>query len=413
MDFYFRRIATLILKNLRDELTDEERQKLQTWVNSSPENKKLYAELTNEESLRMALQEFYESDENIWNKILQRVEVEKTAAPVRKIRPWRYVTAASVAILIAAGAFWWYNKSSSNIIAKVTPTPAAVKLEDIKPPSGNNSTLTLGDGSIIILDSTGNGTLARQGNSTVFKNEGVLQYSFSENIAKNNTLPAFNTLRTKRGGQQKVLLPDGSAITLNTESTITYPTFFASNERRVKISGEVAFEIKSIPSEDSQDKLPFIVEIFSSDGKYLGEVEVLGTHFAINAYDDEAVVKTTLAEGSVSMHNKDQQSIKLVPGQQAQLSATGNLKIIKDADVEAALAFTKNEFLFRGADVETIFREVCRWYPISVSYPNGKPKDKLTGTISRNLDLAQLLSIFSDSEIKFKLEDGNKLIVTP
>lgn len=410
MAVFFQRIATLILKNLRDELTPEEHAELFAWVNASPENEELYTELTNEDSLRGALQEFYQSDETIWNKIVQAID-EEPVVPVRRIRVWRYVAAACITIFIVAGTAWWFTNKSNDFIAK---TPAlAVKLEDIVAPTGNNSTLTLSNGTVIILDSTANGTLAHEGNSSVIKKEGILEYSVSE-VTNNNSSIDHHTLRTVRGGQQKLFLPDGSYVLLNAESSITYPASFAGNERKVQVTGEAWFDIKSVPLEGGKGKLPFIVEIISSSGEIQGEVEVLGTQFAINAYDnEEAIIKTTLQEGSVRMRNKDQQSIRLNPGQQVQLASGGNLKLIKEPDLEVAFAFTKNEFVFHSADVETIFRELCRWYPITVSYPNGKPTEKYRGTISKTSDLVTVFKIFAESDIKFKLENGNKLIVMP
>lgn len=406
MAVLFQRIATLILKSLRDELTPDEHVELRAWVHASPENEELFAELTDEDSLRDALQELYTSDETVWNKILQGIE-EEPVVPVRRMRPWRYVAAASVTILLAAGFAWWYNNKSNDFIAK-TPTPA-VQLEDIVIAAGTN-TLELSSGKIIILDSMGNGTLAHEGNSSVDKNDDVLAYSVSP-TTNENTLPEYNTLRTALGGQQKLLLPDGSIVFLNAESAVTYPVSFAGNERRIQLKGEAFFNIKSISREGGKGKLPFIVEIISATGENKGEVEVLGTQFVINAYDNEAIAKTTLVEGSVRMQSKNQ-SIKLIPGQQAQLEGS-NLKLVKDADVEAAIGFTKNEFIFHSADVETIFREISRNFPVTVSFPNGKPKDKYYGSFPRSANLSTVLKIFALSDLKFKLEEGNKLIVMP
>jgi transmembrane sensor len=407
MAIFFQRIATLILKNLRDEITPDEHAELFAWVNASPENEELFAELTNEDSLRDALQEFYQSDETVWEKIMAGIEKEPEV-PVRKIRVWRYVAVACVIILV--GIAWWFNNKSNDLIAN---SPAlAVKRDDIVAPVGNNSTLTLSNGTVIILDSTANGTLAHVGNSSVIKKEGILEYSVSE-VTNNNSSMDLHTLRTARGGQQNLFLPDGSYVLLNAESSITYPASFAGNERKVQITGEAWFEIKSILREGGNGKMPFIVEIISSSGVNQGQVEVLGTQFVINAYDDEAIIKTTLVEGSVRMRSKDQQYIKLNPGQQAQLAPGGNLKLIKDADLDVAIGFTRNEFVFHSADAETIFRQISRWYPITVSFPNGKPKDTYSGTIAKDVNLSKLLVIFAESDIKFKLEEGNKLIVMP
>lgn len=406
----FQRIATLILKDLRDELSAEERVELDAWVNDSAENRALYNELSDEDSLRTALSEFYESDENVWRKIEQGI-AEEEQVPVRRIRPWRYVAAACVTILLAAGAFWWFDKGSETIIAN-TPTPSTVKLEDIKAPTGNNSTLTLGDGTVVNLDDAKNGAVAQENGSSISKNNSVLEYT---SVANNNETPVLNTVQTSRGGQQQLRLPDGSRVWLNAQSSITYPTFFAGNQREIWLNGEAYFEIETI--KNAEGKMPFIVHITSGSKDARGDVEVLGTHFNINAYDNESSVKTTLIEGKVRMSNHvttNSQSVILNPGQQARLATTGKISVVKDEQaMEMAMAWTKNEFTFRASTIADILREACRWYPITVSFPKGEPDATFGGSISRDVSLAGLLKIFAESGISFKLEEGNKLIVTP
>lgn len=411
MAVLFQRIATLILRNLRQELTDEERTELFEWIESSEENQQLFSELSDEDSLRNALHEFYQSEQDVWNKVLTGIQEQVPVARVRRMRPWRFVAAASVTILIAAGAYWWLGNKS--VEKPANDVVVAVKLEDVKAPTGNHSTLTLADGTVIDLDSAKNGDLVR-GNSSVIKKEGVLEYT-ATTATNEIVLPSHHTLRTGHGGQQRLTLPDGSTVVLNAESAITYPTVFTGNMRTVKLMGEAYFEIKSIAAEGSSGKMPFIVEILSASGEHKSNVEVLGTHFVIKAYDNEASVRTTLVEGKVRVTNNatnNPQSATLIPGQQAQL-IDGKLKVIKDADVQSAMGFVNNEFVFRSVDVATIFREASRWYPITVEFPNGKPRDTYSGTISRTVNLQQLLLIFHESAIKFRLEEGNKLIIQP
>jgi transmembrane sensor len=409
------RIAELILRDLKDELSVEERIELEKWINESDENRMLHSELTTEDSLRTALQELYESDKNVWEKIEEGIQ-EAPAAPVREIRPWRYLGAASAILLLTAGIFWLFNNNAKDFIARI-PLPVTVSLDSIIAPVGNNSSLTLADGTVINLDSVNNGTLAMQGNAAVIKKEGSLEYITSENAGASNDLYKLNTLRTVRGGQQQLWLPDGSKVLLNAESSITYPTSFVGNVRKVQITGEAYFEIKSIIGEGGKGKMPFLVEIISATGENKGEVEVLGTHFNIKAYDNETLVRTTLVEGKVRMYNNvsnNSESIILHPGQQAQLSKTGKLAIAKDDDVvSTAIAWTKNEFLFSGATAAEIFKESCRWYPITVSFPHGEPTERFWGTFDRSEKLSTLLTIFKEGGIKFRLEEGNKLIVTP
>lgn len=407
----FQRISALILKSLRDELSPEEQVELQAWLESSAENRKLYSELTDEDSLRRTLQEFYESDENVWRKIEEDIE-EAPPAPVRRMRPWRYVAAASVTIFLAAGAFWWLNDNPKDLIGKTSPAPMAVKLEDIVADTVSTSTLTLADGTVVNLDEVANGIIAQQNGSPIIKNDSAVEYSFA---ATDNKKPAYNTVNTGRGDQLQLRLPDGSRVWLNAQSSITYPTFFTGDMRSVQLTGEAYFEIKSIATETG--KMPFVVQINSKNKALKGEVEVLGTRFNVNAYDDEVLVKTTLVEGKVRMRNNitsSAQSVILRPGEQARLAKAGKIAVVKDEyALDMAIAWTKNEFTFRGSTAADIFREACRWYPITVSYPDGEPTETFGGSFDRGVSLAHLLKIFSESGMNFKLEEGNKLIVRP
>jgi ferric-dicitrate binding protein FerR (iron transport regulator) len=234
------------------------------------------------------------------------------------------------------------------------------------------------------------------------KQEGQLEYKQGNAEAA----VAYNTLSTPAGGQFQIKLPDGSRVWLNAASSITYPTAFTGNDRRVSITGEGYFEV----TKDARK--PFKVTILSAAGEQQRstEIEVLGTHFNINAYDDEAVVKTSLLEGKVKVVNNKAETAILKPGQQAQVSSQGAMQVKEDADMEEVVAWKNGEFLFQRADIGTLMRQVARWYDIEVNYPNGKPKDKFTGKIGRNVNLSQLLEILKYSEVRFELK-GRTLVV--
>ncbi len=143
------------------------------------------------------------------------------------------------------------------------------------------------------------------------------------------------------------------------------------------------------------------------------EVEVLGTHFNINAYDNEALVKTSLLEGKVkivSEYYNGKQSAILKPGQQAQVEVEGKMKVKDNASMEEVVAWKNGEFLFQSADIGTLMRQVARWYDIEVRYPNGMPKDKFSGKIGRNVNLSQLLEILKYSEVRFELKERTLIV---
>ncbi len=399
-----KRIASLIIKQHRGELTVEESIELEQWANESGANRELLQQLTNDETLRQELIAFNEAEEAkeaIWKKIDEATTdtTQIIPMPVHHHSRYRYWAAAvSVAVVLTAVAYFWFqNKPRS------TAPVAQTTVNDVLP-GGNKAVLKLSDGKTIVLDDAQNGVLARQGSASIIKeNDSELIY---KPFTIDQSPVTYNTLATPAGGQFQLKLPDGTRVWLNAASSITYPTAFTGTERRVTITGEGYFEVAR------NARKPFKVTIESGD-KQPTEVEVLGTHFNINAYDDEALVKTSLLEGQVkvvSSHFNGKQTAILKPGQQSQVDVEGKLKLKENADMEEVIAWKNGDFIFQSADIGTLMRQVARWYDITVSYPNGMPKDKFSGKIGRNVNLSQLLEILKYSEVKFELK-GRTLVV--
>jgi ferric-dicitrate binding protein FerR (iron transport regulator) len=212
-------------------------------------------------------------------------------------------------------------------------------------------------------------------------------------------------MATPRGGQYRLVLPDGSRVWLNAVSSIRFPTAFTGQERKVEISGEAYFEVVKDPSR------PFRVLVRPAAGNRNMEVEVLGTHFNINAYQDEPAIKTTLLEGSVKVTNGTDHTM-IRPGQQTQLSINGVTKVIQDADVSEAVAWKEGRFQFNDTELKTIMRQVMRWYDVDLEYKGNVPDRYFTADISRNKTLSGVLTILKLSDVDFRL-DGKKLTVTP
>jgi ferric-dicitrate binding protein FerR (iron transport regulator) len=284
---------------------------------------------------------------------------------------------------------------------KESPQSGTASLSHDCAPGGNVAILTLSDGSTITLDSAHDGVLAQQGSSSVTKlKTGQLAYKTLDG----KPAPAvFNTLTTPRGGQYRLVLPDGSEVWLNAASSITYPTLFDGRERTVRITGEAYFEI-------AQDAArPFKVVVNASIGEQ--EVEVLGTHFNVKAYTDESVITTTLLEGRVRLNSKGA-GLVLDPGQQGTQQADGNIRMNPHADTEAAIAWKNGLFHFEHTDIREVMRQLARWYNVDVVFEGKVPDEKFDGEITRNSNLTEVLKILQLSNVHFKV-DNNKVTVTP
>ncbi|MVT09601.1 FecR family protein [Chitinophaga tropicalis] len=308
---------------------------------------------------------------------------------------WIRTAAAVLLILLGSGIWYWLNRDSNDT------KPAIVENNTDIAPGGNKAVLTLAGGQTIVLDNAANGTISRQGNATISKQGGRLIYDVT---GVQNGAAGYNTLSVPRGGQYQLTLPDGTQVWLNATSSIRYPVTFAGNERRVYITGEAYFEVKPASQQ------PFIVEVRTSSGT-AEEVQVLGTHFNINAYEDEPHIATTLIEGKISVAQSGTPVI-LAPGQQARVSQH-KLQVISKADIEQAMAWKNGLFRFDGVDLKTVMRQLARWYDLEIIYEPGAPVNELfNGEMQRNLNLSQVINGLDGMGVHIRKE-GRQLIIMP
>jgi len=317
----------------------------------------------------------------------------------RIYRLWPRVAAAAIAILLlSGGAFLLLHKNAATPIAGGRPVKS---LENEVLPGGNKAMLTLANGSTIVLDSAGKGMLAQQGETVVNKTgDGLLAYNAA---GAGHEAIGYNTVSTPRGGQYQVVLPDGSKVWLNAASSLHFPTAFAGAERNVELTGEAYFEIKK-----DKDK-PFHVKVHDM------QVEVLGTHFNVMAYDEEDSVKTTLVEGRVKV-SQGAGMVMLSPSQQASLGKDGRQLVIdKNVNIDKAVAWTNGLFYFENEDIKTIMRQLARWYDVDVmlAYDNAASATlyKYSGEISRQVPFSSVLHMLElAGGVSFKIE-GNTITV--
>jgi ferric-dicitrate binding protein FerR (iron transport regulator) len=196
-------------------------------------------------------------------------------------------------------------------------------------------------------------------------------------------------------------LADGTRVWLNAASSITYPTVFAGCDRKVSITGEVYFEVAA------NRQMPFIVTTSRQS------IEVLGTHFNVNAYDDEQAQVTTLVEGSIRL-TCQKEKVMVLPGQQALLANDANRQTfrVQKADMEQALAWRSNFFVFNNADLQNVLRQLSRWYDFDVQYKGKVPERSFQGKIPRDIPLSQVLSALAKMDINFEIK-GKTLVVSP
>jgi len=265
----------------------------------------------------------------------------------------------------------------------------------------------------VVLDSLGNGMVATQNGTQVLLKGGGLAYAAAGSATRE---VMYNTMTTPKGRQFQVTLPDGTMVWLNAASSLHFPTVFTGGERQVTVTGEAYFEVAR------NIDMPFKVNV---NGKAV--VEVLGTHFNVNAYDNEDAINTTLLKGSVRVSQipaslvQGQSSVTLEPGQQAQIAhhsrqaqskTQSGIKLITDADLNKVMAWKNGLFNFEGASLVEVMRQIERWYDIDVIYEKGIPNIEFEGKMTKDVPLKDLLVMLEKSDIHFRIEDS-KLIVLP
>ncbi len=324
--------------------------------------------------------------------IFEQVKLHTNEAKVVAFQPMRWAAAAVAVLAIGIGSYYFSSRPEVNQVNRITYS----KGEHIRP-GGNKAVLTLSDGSQIELDDMANGEIAKESGVKITKTaDGRILYTVREGLS--HVKPAFNTISTPKGGQYQIALPDGTMVWLNAASSLKYPSSFTGKDRLVTLIGEGYFEVAK------DKKRPFKVETAQQ------EVEVLGTHFNINAYDDEDGVKTTLIEGSVKVKLPSNKSAVLKPGEQ---SLVLNGIQVNQVDANSAIDWKQGLFWFNDESIYSIMRQFSRWYNIEVEYRGDVSNVRFGGQVSRMKNLSQVLRIMElTKSVQFRVE-GNKIIVMP
>lgn len=391
-EFY---ISELIAGKLRGDLNPQQELRLNTWIALSDENRKLFNQLKAEDISR-EIKHFLSPDkDSVWQKTMQGIADsnkrynEKTIQTNRsELRLWLRLGAAAIFFVIGFAIFFYMNPK----FRMTKPEPTGAYANDIAPGT-NGATLTLANGKKIKLIAAKNGQVASEAGVTITKTSGG-QVVYE--IVSKGTEQFLHTLSTTGGQQYQLILPDRSKVWLNAASSIKYPSSFAALKNRViELNGEAYFEV-------AKDKMhPFIVKTAQQ------EVEVLGTHFNIYAYNNGEETKTTLLEGSVQLNG----GILLKPNEQGTSSANGiSVKVVNAND---AIAWKQGDFIFKNQELTTTMRQIARWYNVAIIYEPNAPKQlKLGGSISRANQLSVVLKAMEKTgKVKFRLE-GRRVIVS-
>ncbi|WP_316850430.1 FecR family protein [Pedobacter agri] len=327
------------------------------------------------------------------NHEIDAIEESKVSTPKQTVKLFpNWLKIASVLAIISLAYYFFQGK---NLKVQQGAVDYASKIL----PGGNKAILRLGNGKSIDLTAVKTGKLTAFGSSSASKIQ-VDEVSFADGVAETSGPQQLNVIEVPVGGFFKVVLSDGTKVWLNSASSLTFPSDFIGAQRNVKLTGEGYFEVAH------QAQKPFVVETNKQS------VEVLGTHFNINAYADEDQVKTTLLTGSVKVRTPNKmQSALLKPGEAAIL--TDKSLSVHQADVNQSIDWINGRFNFSHTDVKSVLRKIARWYDIEVSYEGDFTGVEFGGKISKKKNLKETLNMLSRTgDVKFKVT-GRRVVVMP
>ncbi len=375
-------ISSLVLHEMRGSLSDEDRLFLEGWLQESAMNKHIYQRCLDEAQRRKgyaSLQRFEKQRnfESIKAKLSFRSS--KSRQGLMK-RLWPYLAAASV--LLALSVVWYWNQDNSR------PVQTHLGAVNDRLPASRQAIITLSDGRQYVLN--------RDEKQVVIDGSGI-RYDDGHKVASINAAVSAK-IETPRGGTYDVTLPDGTQVKLNAGTILSYPTVFAKDRREVSLLGEAYFEVKKRKDQ------PFMVHTQNQ------QVQVLGTHFNINAYPTATQTKTTLLEGKVQVKELVKgQKVTLLPGDQS--VNTGTELIKHPVNIQQEIAWIYGKFNFDGKSLRQVMDELSRWYAIDVIYKGDVPDVSFFGGTFRTSKLSTILKILKDQDLSYHLTDDGKLII--
>ncbi|GGC50052.1 iron dicitrate transporter FecR [Parapedobacter defluvii] len=376
-------IGQLIVRYIKDELTDEEAKMLADLARRDENIQRIIDEYKDTVNVQKRLTQLSTLDTvNAWKNVTRNVRTRKTSFAYLKY-------AAGILLLITTAVWLLVFRTSLRSPVNITTPPA-----NDAPPGENLATLTLANGKKIAL---GNGSVEVQevNGSTVYGKKGELDYfSFDKQRAKHTSAP-MNVLVVPRAGKYRLILPDSSVVWLNSQSKIEFPASFSTTERRVVLYGEAYFDIIKDPER------PFKISVGDQ------EIRVLGTAFNISAYESSHV-QTVVVNGSVSVKAGGHTAVV-----EAGFAATSHLSEISvhTANIEKALAWKNGYFFFSEDSLSEIMEQLARWYDVEVTYDVPLPPDRFGGSISRDMKLSQVLEMLEEiSGLSYEF-NGRKLTV--
>ena len=359
----------------RGEATPEEEKQIMDWAESSPEN---YQE--------------YLKERKIWNAILMYSvnPTIKATATHKRLFLSLYKYAAIAVIAFGVGFYTLHNRNvPGDFLSHLSPM-------DISEPvllQNNQKYIALGAESFSLNEQKG---IVKNNHTdkllSYHQEDASRGFSFGKKRAD-------NCLLVPQGQTYKLALADGTNVMLNAESELTFPSEFDTDRREVFLKGEAFFQVTH------NEKAPFIVHTDQLD------VQVLGTTFNVSGYNNENMLKVTLVEGSIRIHQQGD-SVKIRPNEQYNYNKNTREKRVQTVDTELFTSWVNDEYIFKDTTLDEIFNRINHWYMFDVTYESPSLKEKrFFLTIGRDASLDQIIQIINSTEEVCIEKKDNHIVV--
>ncbi len=378
-DREYEKIALLIAGEISDKLSDEEAQELAEWRKKDAANNSLYLKLRNSQNFKHWLSERKDVDvEKGWSKV--RTELKKKSRRIVLEKFSRIAAVIIIPLLIAGIAYFYFDKQVDRNKSN------QFQYTQIKPGS-SKATLILGNGRSMLLDSANIMTVTEVDGTAIEKKKGEISYQKSEELSSQELV--YNTINVPVGGEYRLILSDGTKVYLNSMTTLKYPVQFGQGKREVELAGEAYFDVEKDAAK------PFVVH--TKDTK----VQVLGTSFNVNAYENSKNTVTTLVEGIVKLshaRNGEYEQI-LKPNEQAVMDNLSGEIELHNVDVTNYTSWKDGKLVFYDMRLDDIMALLTRWYSAEVFYMNPDVKNiRFSGSLDKYDEIGKFIDIIKASQ---------------
>ena len=333
-----------------------------------------------------------------YQKFIEKINEVKVVPIAKPKSAYKILKYAAVFVGVSIGSFLLYQNLYKQDLG----------LSGTKAAAYDKATLVLADGTEVVLEEHQNEEIKSEDGVKIVNNTKVLKFNaINASVSVDPSKVTYNTLYVPNGGLYQIELPDGSKVWLNSATSLKFPTQFAGNQRVVSIDGEAYFEIQK------DKKKPFIVKTETA------AVTVLGTHFNVSSYSEDAFFATTLIEGSVQLTASNQEAVKVIlkPGEKGNLVKGDNSQIdVNEVDVYQEVAWKDGKFFFEKEKLGTIIAKLSRWYNVDFKFEDQSVANyTFTGVARKDQPVEYLLDIISKTsnmryEVVKNAKNSRKLI---